>query len=106
MAKAAADAVRVTYTKDKPNVEHDLKAEEDPDVIASTFGPQERLESQRGDADAAFASAPVKIDQTYVPPAEPHNPIELHGTTALWDGPMLPIYEETQGVCNLRSVLA
>src|SRR5437870_12009895 len=59
MAKAAADAVRVTYTKDKPNVEHDLKADEDPDVIASTFGPQERLESQRGDADAAFARAPV-----------------------------------------------
>src|SRR6058998_3386354 len=52
-AKAAADSVRVTYSKDKPNVEHDLKADEDPDVIASTFGPQERLESQRGDADAA-----------------------------------------------------
>src|SRR5438270_2499346 len=106
MAKAAADAVRVTYTKDKPNVEHDLKADEDPNVIASTFGPQERLESQRGDADAAFASAPVKIDQTYVTPAETHNPIELQGTTAIWDGSMLTIYEESQGVFNLRSVLA
>src|SRR6202047_4026918 len=40
-AKAAADAVRVTYTKDKPNVEHDLKADDDPDAIASTFGPPE-----------------------------------------------------------------
>src|SRR5438105_1979526 len=105
-AKGAADAVRVTYTKDKPNVEHDLKADEDPDVIASTFGPQERLESQRGDADAAFASVPVKIDQTYVTPAETHNPIELQGTTAIWDGSMLTIYEESQGVFNLRSVLA
>src|SRR5438132_8553653 len=106
MAKAAADAVRVTYTKDKPNVEHDLKADEDPDVIASTFGPQERLESQRGDADAAFASAPVKIDQTYDARAKAHNPIELQGTTAIWDGSMLTIYEESQGVFNLRSVLA
>src|SRR4030081_972593 len=106
MAKAAADAVRVTYTKDKPNVEHDLKADEDPDVIASTFGPQERLESQRGDADAAFASAPVKLDQTYVTPAETHNPIELQGTTAIWDGSMLTIYEESQGIFNLRGVLA
>src|SRR5438093_10596124 len=106
MAKAAADAVRVTYTKDKPNVEHDVKADEDPDVIAGTFGPQERLESQRGDADAAFASAPVKIDQTYVTPAETHNPIELQGTTAIWDGSRLTIYEESQGVFNLRSVLA
>src|SRR3982074_3254007 len=28
-AKAAADAVRVTYTKDKPNVEDNLKADDD-----------------------------------------------------------------------------
>ncbi len=34
----------------------------------------------------AFAAAPVKLDQTYVTPAETHNPIELHATTAIWDG--------------------
>jgi xanthine dehydrogenase YagR molybdenum-binding subunit len=105
-AKAAADAVRVTYAKEKPNVENDLKADDDPEVIASTFGPEKLLESERGDADAAFASAPVKLDQTYVTPAEAHNPIELQGTTAIWDGSMLTIYEESQGVFNLRGVLA
>src|SRR4051812_31618955 len=62
-AKAAADAVRVTYSKDKPNVETDLKADDDPDVVATTFRPQERLQSKRGDAEGAFASAPVKLDQ-------------------------------------------
>src|SRR3977135_4194868 len=31
-AKAAADAVRATYTKDKPNVETHLEADPDPDV--------------------------------------------------------------------------
>jgi xanthine dehydrogenase YagR molybdenum-binding subunit len=105
-AKAAADAVRVTYAKDKPNVETDLKAEDDPDVVATTFGMRERLQSRRGDADAAFADAPVKIDQTYVTPAETHNPIELHATIATWDGPMLTLYESSQGVVNLRGVLA
>src|SRR5437868_11807161 len=30
-AKAAADAVRVTYSKDKPNVNPDLKADDDPE---------------------------------------------------------------------------
>ena len=30
-AKAAADAVRVTYDKDKPNVETELEADDDPD---------------------------------------------------------------------------
>jgi xanthine dehydrogenase YagR molybdenum-binding subunit len=105
-AKAAADAVRVTYSKDKPNVETDLKADDDPDVVATTFGMRHRLDSQRGDPDAAFASAPVKLDQTYVIPAETHNPLELHATTAIWEGSTLTLYESSQGVVNLRSVLA
>ena len=105
-AKAAADAVRATYAKDKPNVETNLKADDDPDVVATTFGMRNRLDSQRGDASAAFASAPVKIDQTYVTPAETHNPIELHATTAIWDGSTLTLYEASQGVVNLRGVLA
>src|SRR5215471_1305353 len=34
-AKAAADAVRVTYAQDKPNVATDLKADDEPDVVAT-----------------------------------------------------------------------
>ena len=105
-AKAAADAVRVTYDKEKPNVETELEADDDPEVVSTTFGQHERLQSQRGDADAAFASAPIKIDQTYVTPAETHNPIELHATTAIWEGSTLTLYDSSQGVVNFRSVLA
>src|ERR687891_626945 len=105
-AKAAADAVRASYAEEKPNVETHLEADDDPDVVMTTFGPRHRLDSQRGDAEAAFASAPVKLDQTYVTPTETHNPLEPHGTTAMWDGPMLTLYESSQGVVNLRSVLA
>src|SRR6476660_8667861 len=105
-AKAAADAVRVTYAKEKPNVGTDLKADDDPEVVAATFGMKERLQSQRGDPGAAFATAPVRLDQTYVTPAETHNPIELHATTALWDGSTLTLYDSSQGVVNYRGVLA
>src|ERR1700704_3215565 len=49
-AKAAADAVRVTYARETPNVETDLKPDDDPEVIATTFSPRERLQSKRGDA--------------------------------------------------------
>src|SRR5213596_1809503 len=105
-AKAAADAVRVTYSKEKPNVETHLEADNDPDSVVTTFGMRERVDSQRGDADAAFASAPVKLDQTYVTPAETHNPIELHATTAIWEGSKLTLYDSSQGVVNFRSVLA
>jgi xanthine dehydrogenase YagR molybdenum-binding subunit len=105
-AKAAADAVRAMYSREKPNVESRLEAGSDPDVVFTAYGPQPRLQSHRGDAEAAFASAPVKLDETYITPAETHNPLELHATTAIWEGQMLTLYDSTQGVVNLRSVLA
>ena len=105
-AKAAADAVRATYAKEKPNVDTALKADDEPQMVTTTFGPANRLESERGDAESAFASAPVKLDQTYVTPTETHNPIELQATTAIWDGSTLTLYEESQGIFNLQGVLA
>jgi xanthine dehydrogenase YagR molybdenum-binding subunit len=105
-AKAAADAVRATYSKEKPNVETHLEPEDDPEVVLTTYGPIPRLQSHRGDPESAFASAPVKLDQTYVTSTETHNPLELHATTAVWEGSNLTLYESSQGVVNLRGVLA
>src|SRR5205814_7527203 len=36
-AKAAADAVRATYAKDKHNVDPDLQADDEPDEVPTTF---------------------------------------------------------------------
>lgn len=94
-AKAAADAVRVRYAKEVPNVSPELTVDGEPDV-----------DSERGDPERAFAGAAVKIDATYVTPVETHNPIELHATTALWDGERLTVYESTQAVSNARTVVA
>jgi xanthine dehydrogenase YagR molybdenum-binding subunit len=105
-AKAAADTVRATYAKEKHNVDPDLQADDEPDVVATTFIPTKRVESERGDAESAFAGAPVKLDQSYVTPTETHNPIELQATTAIWDGSMLTVYEESQAIFNLQGVLA
>jgi xanthine dehydrogenase YagR molybdenum-binding subunit len=105
-ATAAAGAVRASYASERPNVDTHLKSDDDPNLVLTTYGPRRRLESQRGDAEAAFASAPIRLDQTYVTPAETHNPIELHATTAIWDGSTLTLYESSQGVVNLRGVLA
>jgi len=105
-AKAAADAVHATYSKEKPNVETHLEADDDSDLVLTSFGPRHRLDSHRGDPDAAFASAPVKLDQTYVTPSETHNPMETHATTAIWEGSTLTLYDSSQGVVNYRSVLA
>src|SRR5207253_1899957 len=105
-AKAAADAVRATYAKEKPNVETHLEADDDPDIVLTTYGPAERMQSQRGDAKQGFATAPIKLDQTYITPAETHNSLEVHATTAIWESSTLTLYESSQGVVNLRGVLA
>ena len=104
-AKAAADAVRATYAQEKPNVETDLKADDEAETVPTTFGPAKRVQSERGDAEGAFSNAPVKLDQTYVTPVETHNPIELHATTAMWDGSKLTVYEASQAIFNLQGIL-
>jgi xanthine dehydrogenase YagR molybdenum-binding subunit len=88
-AQAAADAVKVTYKEETPDVRTKLEPQDEP-----------KVGSQRGDAVGAFNSAPVKIDQTYVTPVETHNPIELHATVAVWDGTSFTLYETTQSVKN------
>ncbi|HWA93468.1 MAG TPA: xanthine dehydrogenase family protein molybdopterin-binding subunit [Terracidiphilus sp.] len=95
-ANAAADAIRVEYDADTPNVEYDL----------SNFDGPRPSSWLRGDPDKALAEAPVVVDETYVTPVETHNPMEMHGTVADWDGENLTLYESSQGVVNHRNVMA
>ena len=64
-------------------------------------------DSSRGDPDAAFAAAPVKLDVTYTTPVEHHNPMEPHAVIAAWepDG-TLTLYHSTQAVSNSRDRVA
>src|SRR5580698_676981 len=101
-AQAAAAAVRVQYDADKFNVSTAL---DDPiPAVGAPGGPH--VASKRGDAEAAFASAPVKIDATYITPVETHNPMEMHASVAFWDGDRVTLYETSQGVVNHRVVMA
>src|SRR5207237_1365187 len=67
-------------------------------------------DSRRGDPEAAFAAAPVRIDATYTTPIEHHNPMEPHATIALWEGEgdnhRLTVYSAMQGISNTRESLA
>ena len=53
-AKAAADAVHATYAAETPNVDPTLTPDDDPETLQTTFGPRNRLQSERGDAAGAF----------------------------------------------------
>ncbi len=94
-AMAAADAVKVTYREHKPNVDERLAPE-----------TNQKVESERGDPEKAFAESEIQVDQSYDLPPETHNPIELHASVALWDGSAFTLYETSQGVVNHRNVLA
>ena len=61
---------------------------------------------RRGDPDKALAAAEVRVEQTYTIPTEHHNPMELHGTLAVWDGPKLTLYDKTQWVNNVQRQVA
>jgi xanthine dehydrogenase YagR molybdenum-binding subunit len=94
-AVAAANAVKVTYNSNKPDVRKHLETDEKP-----------KVDSQRGDPEPAFQSASVKVDEVYVTPTETHNPIELHASVAVWDGQNFTLYETSQAVCNHQDVMA
>jgi xanthine dehydrogenase YagR molybdenum-binding subunit len=93
-AQAAVSAVKATYSEEKPDVRNKLEPEGKPGV-----------DSERGNAEAAFTTAAIKLDHTYGTPVETHNPIELHASIATWDGRNFTLYETTQGVVNHREVL-
>ena len=54
----------------------------------------------------ALATAPVKVEQTYVMPREHHNPIEIHATIAAWDGDRLTLWDKIQWVHNTAEEIA
>jgi xanthine dehydrogenase YagR molybdenum-binding subunit len=95
-ATAAAAAVKVEYEPQAANLRPSL----------DDYTGARKSVSKRGDPDAAFASAPVKVEQTYITPNETHSPIELHASVAVWDGDRVTLYETSQGVVNHRIVMA
>ncbi|HMC69296.1 MAG TPA: molybdopterin cofactor-binding domain-containing protein, partial [Mycobacteriales bacterium] len=59
-----------------------------------------------GNAEAAFAAAPVTVDQHYATPTQHHNPIELFTTTCAWNDDRLTVWEASQNVHGFKNGLA
>ena len=60
----------------------------------------EKLDHAVGDAEAALAAAPHRVDAVYRTPRHNHNAIELHGATVSWQGDELHVHDATQGVSH------
>ena len=94
-ARSAARLVKVSYTEEK-SITEVLKAPQNP---ANSPKP-------RGNPQEALKNAPVKIEAEYTIPIEHHNPMEMHGAIAFWEGDKLTIFDKTQGVYGVRGHLA
>jgi xanthine dehydrogenase YagR molybdenum-binding subunit len=66
----------------------------------------EPLKLEIGDAEAALAAAPVKIDVVYRTPRHNHNAIEPHAATLAWEGDELRVHDCSQGVAAVAWSLA
>ena len=55
----------------------------------------------RGDAEGAFAAAPVRLQNEYRHAIEHHNPMEPHATTVVWEGEgKITVHDKIQGAQN------
>jgi xanthine dehydrogenase YagR molybdenum-binding subunit len=100
----AARLVKVSYEEQKPVVY--LEDALDQSFEPKKMGRGDKPGSDRGKPDEALAQAAVKVDQMYTTPIENHNPMELSGTVASWDGDRLTLYDATQWVYGVKSVVS
>ncbi|HYC65261.1 MAG TPA: xanthine dehydrogenase family protein molybdopterin-binding subunit, partial [Reyranellaceae bacterium] len=103
-ARAAADAVRVTYAPEKGRFVLD-------EARDRAYVPEDKEEigkgnNEVGDFDQAFAAAPVKVDSTYTTPYQHHMPIETHGSMAVWRGDRLVVHTAVQLVAAAHKSIA
>ncbi|MDP4149897.1 MAG: xanthine dehydrogenase family protein molybdopterin-binding subunit [Bacteroidota bacterium] len=100
-ATYAASLVKATY-KAEP-FETDFHKNFDKGVIPNEGRYKDYV---RGEADA-YKKAPVVVEQDYMLPSEMHNPMELHVTTAFWDGDdKVTLYTKSQGVIGSQRSIA
>ena len=101
-AEHAAALIQVDYVAQMPVVSLEQHL---GDAFVPNAGNRPAA-SKRGDFATAAASAPIKVQQIYRTPIEHHNPMEPHGTVAVWNGNGLTVYDATQGVGNTAQNLA
>ena len=103
-ARSAASLVQVRYTPGEAVTWMDEADLHKPDEANQKLGRY--AEKGRGDAQAAFAEAPVRVDMTCSHEREYHNAMEPHATIAEWDGDRLTLYDKSQWVDNVRNEIA
>ena len=105
-ARYAASLVRVTYdaTPHETDLSQVMGSAYEPPTVREGITPPPK---PRGDAAAAFASAPVQISNEYRTAVEHHVTMEPHATTVVWNGDgSILVHDKIQGVQNSQAYIA
>ncbi|MEO1967604.1 MAG: aldehyde oxidoreductase molybdenum-binding subunit PaoC [Sphingomonadaceae bacterium] len=105
-ARAAAAMIRTSYESEDGTYEL-AKVAPGAELEKGGWGD---ARSDRGDFEATFGSAAVKLDQHYTTPDESHAMMEPMATIAAWDGDRLTVWTSNQminwGKESLASILS
>jgi xanthine dehydrogenase YagR molybdenum-binding subunit len=105
VARFAASLVRVEY-QTEPHVTDVYRQRDATTPIKPPTNPLEALftpPKPRGAAEPALAAAAVRHEAEYYVPIEHHNPMELYGSTVIFEGDgKLTVCDKTQGVQNVH----
>ncbi len=104
-AQHAASLVKVNYAAEEPLL---TMADAAKKAKQPNKNKDEEVQPSKGDVEAALKKAGlIQIEQTYITPTETHNPIELSGTIAAWEGDKkLTLWNATQFVKGVQSLQA
>ena len=102
-AREAAHRLNITYDEDQPSASFDSSGTTE---IAAKDASSSFEDPKVGDAETAFSSAAVTVDQQYSTPTQHHNPIELFTTSCAWADGRLTVWEASQNVAGFKHGLA
>jgi xanthine dehydrogenase YagR molybdenum-binding subunit len=100
-AREAANKSKVTYNEEIPSATFDS-----PGVSTEPHKPEGGPDPKKGDAEGAYAKAPIKFEASYSTPTQHHNPIELFTITCEWKDEKLTIYEPSQFMWGTKASAA
>ncbi|MEO7787499.1 MAG: aldehyde oxidoreductase molybdenum-binding subunit PaoC [Sphingomicrobium sp.] len=106
-ARAAANLLDIDYSRQDGRFDIEEAARTAPLTGGdpSQGGSTQKVD-RVGDFDAAFAAAPITLDQRYTTPDESHAMMEPHATIASWTGDKLTVWTSNQMIAWSHGDLA
>ena len=102
-AREGAARLSISYAEAPPSATFDSHG---ATTVAAKEVSKTHEDPAVGDAEGAYARAPVKVDVHYETATQHHNPMELFTTLCSWSGNKLTVWESSQSNWGFKNGLA